>query len=265
MSSPPSTSPVRVTMIRCSTLLIERGEQRFLTDPWFRMHMRGLPVFRRPGRRAEDLPPLDAILASHLHPDHWDDAAVARLVAPPRRVLLPPDGLRHLGRSTPGWDELAPWTSTQIDDVTAWAVPGPHTFPPPDEVNFILDFPGWGRLFFGGDACFDPRILREIGRRFRPIRVALIPVGGTLIFGHRTTMGPEEARDVALVLDADVVVPIHEGGIWMSVPPLSLHPGRARHLLKAFRRRGEPERVCVLREGESVEVPASGPLLRVSA
>jgi len=250
MSDRPPT--LEVTMIRCSTLLIRWGELTFLTDPWFRMHMRGLPCFKRPGRRAEELPPLSALLVSHLHADHWDEAALDRLVAPPKQCLLPPDGLRHI-RRRPGvaYEEVAPWTSTTVGPATVHAVPGPHTFPPPDEVNYVVELPGWGRFFFGGDARFDIENLRRIGERFRPIRVALLPVGGTLIFGKRTTMGPDDAREAALVLDAGSVVPIHEGGIWMSVPPASLHPGRARHLRRMFKRRGEPQRVRVLSEGQT--------------
>ena len=83
------------------------------------------------------------------------------------------------------------------------------------------------------------------------IRLALLPVGGTRILGRRTVMGPTDARDAALLLDAAVVIPIHEGGIWMSVPPLSLHPGRCRHLVSLFEGLGQRERVVHLREGET--------------
>ena len=90
--------PFKVTMIRCSTLLLEWGEVRFLTDPWFGMVMRILPVWRKPGIAAEDLPPLDALLVSHLHADHWDEAAIDRkfrfttLVDPAERAYI----LRHV-------------------------------------------------------------------------------------------------------------------------------------------------------------------------
>ena len=260
MSSPGAgtePAPVRVTMIRCSTLLIEWGGARWLTDPWFGMHLRGLPCLRRPGLRPDAVGPLDAVLVSHLHPDHIDLPALSVLGPRPLRVLVPPGAVERLP-VRPGlrWEELAPGSETRSRGATIHAVPGPHTLPGPEEVNFILDLPGWGRIFFGGDARFDAGVLARIARRFAPIRLALLPVGGTRILGRRTVMGPADARDAALLLDAAAVVPIHEGGIWMSVPPLSLHPGRSRHLVTLFERLGQRDRVVPLREGESRTFPA---------
>lgn len=243
---------LEVTFIRCSTLLLRWGEQTFLTDPWFRMHMRGLPVFERPGLRPEDLPPLDALLVSHLHADHWDERAIDRLTTPPARMLLPPDALPHLRRREGvSMEEMTPWTQTRVGEVEITAVPGLHTFPPPGEINFVLSLPGWGVLYVGSDARFDAPTLTEVRRRFGPPRLAFLPVGGTLVLGRRTTMNPVEAFRAARILEAREVVPIHEGGIWMSVPPLSLHPGRGRHLARLLRRSVGGPRYRALRRGET--------------
>ncbi len=246
----------RITMVRCSTLLVEHPACRLLTDPWFGMSMRGLPVFRRPGLDVVDLPPLDAVLVSHLHPDHFDMPALRRMRPAPARVVVPPGSLAVLGNpSGLEWMELAPWETTALGATRVTAVPGPHTGPRPDEVNYVVEIPGWGRLFFGGDARFDGRVLSEVARRFAPFRVALLPVGGSRILGVRTVMGPEDAFRAAQILDAALTVPIHEGGIWMPVPPLSMHPGRARHLVRAFAGSHQGDRrVRVLREGESLRV-----------
>jgi L-ascorbate metabolism protein UlaG (beta-lactamase superfamily) len=262
---------LRVTMLRCSTVLLELGTLRILTDPWFGMRMRVLPVYRRPGMAAKDLGPLDAVLVSHLHPDHYDGAALAQMNPPPRRVLLPPGALKALGghilhgplrgpmrgHKIASWSELGPGETQNLptDGLRICAVPGPHTGPPPDEVNFIVDFDGWGRVFFGGDARFDAKVLHDIAARFGPIDLALLPVGGTRIFGVRTVMNPTDAWRAADILEARHIIPIHEGGIWMSVPPLSLHPGRAKHLVDLATSAGQGARVIALREGEHHELP----------
>jgi L-ascorbate metabolism protein UlaG (beta-lactamase superfamily) len=252
MSEPAAVAPsLTVTMIRCSTLLLSCGSVRLLTDPWFAMHLRGLPCFRRPGLRPEELPALDGLLVSHLHPDHFDRAAVARMTPPPRSALFPPGALARLQVPVGAdWRELPPWESTRIGPVGVTAVPGPHTLPGPEEINFVVDFPDFGAVFFGGDARLDADVLGRV-KGLAPIRLALLPVGGTRIFGRRTVMGPGDAERAADLLGAERVVPIHEGGIWLSLPPASLHRGRARHLARAFARRGEADRVVVLREGES--------------
>jgi len=236
-------------MIRCSTLLLQWGGQAVLTDPWFGMHVRGLPCLQRPGVRIADLPSIDAALVSHLHPDHFSRKALRDLA--PAMVLVPPGTSAKLRGQQPRWHELNPGDSVTVGDVAISAVRGPHTLPGPEEINFVLTYPGLGNVFFGGDARLDGQVLRHARERHGPFRLALLPVGGTRICGRRTVMSPRDAADAADLLDAQTVVPIHEGGIWVSVPPLSLHPGRARHLVQIFERRGQPRRAVVLKPGES--------------
>jgi len=241
-------------MIRCSTLLLSWGDRHWLTDPWFAMHLRGLPCFRRPGLGPEDLPPLEGVWVSHLHPDHYDPKAMARTSTPPRHWLFPPGSATALGGLPAGGRELAPWESTTIDGVELTAVPGPHTGPRPEEVNYVAQLPGWGALFFGGDAKLDRDVMRQIRARFGPLRLAMLPVGATRILGTRTVMCPPHAAEAADILEATTVIPIHEGGIWLSVPPLSLHRGRASQLVEIMARRGEAQRVMVLRPGQAATI-----------
>ncbi|MBR57245.1 MAG: hypothetical protein CMH54_04220 [Myxococcales bacterium] len=220
-----TTASLKITLIRTSCLLIQYDRWNLLTDPWFGSSMRGLPVFRKPGVALADLPPIDVVVASHLHRDHFDREAVASL-ATDDTVILGPYGTKRHCRSIPGANvrELDPWERTEVGELGFMATPALHTGPPPQEINYILELGPW-RLFFGGDARFSSAF-SEIAARVESIHIALLPIGGTLIFGHRTTMGPADAVRAASVLRPAVVVPIHEGGEWMSVPPASWHPGR---------------------------------------
>ena len=243
-------SELRVTYIRCSTVLLQCDGEAVLTDPWFRRRMWFMPTLRWPGRLPDQLPALDVVLTSHLHPDHYDPKAM-QVLSPPR-ALFCPDALRRLDGVGPGWAELAPWHSTRIEAIEVRAVPAPHTGPPPDEVGYVFSFPGFGPIYFGGDGTLDRETLRRIRAEHGPTRLALLPVGGTRIFGKKTTMSPRDAEEAADLLEAERIVPIHQGGDWPALPPVSLHPGRARHLARRFARRGEAERVVVLRCGDSV-------------
>ena len=104
-------------------------------------------------------------------------------------------------------------------------------------------------VFFGGDARLSEHYA-EARRRLGPVDVALLPIGGTLIFGRRTTLSPKDAARVASILDARVAIPIHEGGEWMPVPPASWHPGRNRHFVRDLQAEGGAI-ACVLAPGES--------------
>ncbi len=125
--------------------------------------------------------------------------------------------------------------------------PARHTGPPPDEVNYVVELGGW-RVFFGGDARRSEHHA-EIAARHPDVDVALLPVGGTLIFGHRTTLDPHDAVQVCGQLKPRWAVPIHEGGEWLSVPPASWHPGRARDFGRLLARSGLATRPAVLKPG----------------
>ncbi|MBM4395816.1 MAG: MBL fold metallo-hydrolase [Deltaproteobacteria bacterium] len=244
--------PVDVRMIRCSTLLIHWARFNILTDPWFGMTMRGLRCYRAPGMRPSELPPLDGVLVSHIHPDHFERGPLDEMRPQPGAVLFPPGALAKLAQPHgPGWAELPPWRTAPIGRVEVTAVPARHTGPGPDEVNYVMCFPGWGCGFFGGDARLDEDVLRQVRERFGPMSFALLPVGGSRILGRKTVMDAADAARAGAILEAKAIVPIHEGGIWMAVPPLSRHPGRAAHLGPEVRKIGSASRVVVLKEGEA--------------
>ena len=226
-----------MTLLRTSCLLLEFDGVRALTDPWFGTGMRFLPVFRKPGIALTDLPKIDYVFASHLHPDHFDPAAVARFGHPGLQIVGPvgtATACRGLGVGPV--HELSPWQRVELAPFRLRATPALHTGPPPAEINFVIEVGGLV-VFFGGDCRFSSAF-EEVREQHGPVDLALLPIGGTLIFGHRTTMGPADAARASSILGARWTIPIHEGGEWMPVPPASWHPGRNRHFVRALRRRG---------------------------
>jgi len=244
-----TAAPLSITFLRTSSVLIEYEGATILTDPWFQMSMRGLPVFRKPGIALDDLPQLDAIVASHLHRDHFDKGAVKKLVHRDLDIVGTVGTAAHCRELNVKVHDLAPWEHTRIGPFDITATPAEHTGPPPPEVNFMVDAGPW-RVFFGGDAKWSDAY-RQISERFDRIDVAILPIGGTLIFGHRTTMAPHDAVRACNYLRPRWAIPIHEGGEWLPVPPASWHPGRNRHFIRQLAQSGLPVQPCVLAPGES--------------
>ena len=105
-------------------------------------------------------------------------------------------------------------------------------------------------VFFDGDSRFSTAFGAMAAKGLRS-DVALLPVGGTRVLGRRIVMDPADACRAAEILGARFVIPIHEGGTWMSVPPLSLHPGRGRDLQHIAESRGARFDVILLDPGGS--------------
>lgn len=279
-----SVSPCQVTFVRTCTTIIKIAGRIVVTDPWFSMRMRFLPALVRPGMLLDQVPVPDLVLCSHLHADHFEPAAIARMAGPETVVVGPPGTAAALAAtglavnlSTPSASDspstIAPATIDHRPS-TIWQVlePGlgqtarvagleltpyrvPHTFPPPEENGYVIEGGGLS-LFFGGDGAYGP-IYRDVGRRHR-VDVALLPVGGSLIFGRRTVMSPSDAVQAAVELGAGTLIPLHPGGEWLPLPPLSWHPGRTHHAAIEARRRGLDLRVHVLARGGTAVLPATG-------
>ncbi len=243
-------SAFALTFLRTSSVLLDFDGFRVLTDPWFGRTMRGLPVFRRPGIALDALPRIDLVLASHLHRDHFDLDAVLTLAHADLSVVGTRGTAAHCRGLAAEVRDLSPWEVTEVGPLKLTATPAEHTGPPPAEVNYVLEWRG-RRVFFGGDARWSPHY-RAISERFPALDLAILPIGGTLIFGHRTTMNPADAVRATGLLRPTFVVPIHEGGEWLPVPPASWHPGRNRHFVRDLALSGLPSIPVVVRPGERV-------------
>jgi L-ascorbate metabolism protein UlaG (beta-lactamase superfamily) len=242
----------RITWLGHSTVLIELGSLRVLTDPLLRgrvAHLRRhAPVPRTPER-------LDAILLSHLHRDHADVPSLRRL---PGVRLLGPAGASTL-RGLDGREvvTVAPGERTPIGDGSVLAVHAEHDgrrYPfgrPEGALGFVIEA-GGTRVYFAGDTDVFAG-MAELG----PLDVALLPVWGwgtSIGSGH---LDPEGAARAAALLRPRVAIPIH----WATYFPL--HRGAGHALLRepgpafatAVAKHSPDVRVTLLAPGEAVEVP----------
>jgi len=214
----------RVTWIGHSTVLIELGGLRLLTDPLLRSRVFHL---RRQGPSPPRPESIDAVLISHLHYDHLDLPSLR--VLEPRPRLVCPKGAGALLAKAGFADlyELAPGESVALGDVRVEATPAEHggTRRPGGPVVQPLGFVvrADARVYFAGDTdLFDE--MAELG----PVDLALLPVAG-----YSPKLGPghldaARAAQAAALLRARLAVPIHwgtfraftqAGGSWFTDPP----------------------------------------------
>ena len=266
---------VNVTFIGNATTLIEGGGITILTDPNF-LH-RGQHAYlgyglvskrlHDPALRVDELPPLDAIVLSHMHGDHWDRVAQRGLdhELPVVTTGHAAKRLRHrgfgaaLGLST--WDSHTITKGTTTLTVTA--LPGRHApgwtrrlLPP--VMGSLLEFgavdgPKRRRLYVSGDTLVIDE-LDEIPRRFPDLEAGVLHLGGTrlpagarLPFGLTVTMTGATGAALAQRLDLPRVIPVHVDDYGVFASPL-------RDFTDAMAGRGIADRVITLRRGETVRL-----------
>ena len=152
--------------------------------------------YSEPGIRFEDLPPVDVVLVSHNHYDHFDIPTLKGLVKRGTLRAIVPLGNLDLMRSTgiAAVDELDWWQWVPMSsNVTITLVPAQHfrrALWHRDRTlwgGFVISGPS-GNVYYAGDTGYGPHF-REIARRFSPIRVAILPIAHSGRLRPRTLIG----------------------------------------------------------------------------
>lgn len=244
---------VSVTWIGHASLLVQLGGLSVLTDPVFSRSLGGIyPRYAPPGIARADLPRIDAVLISHDHRDHLDEASVKSLG--PETLFVVPLGLapwfraRGLVRVVElDWWETLPLRGPDGRTVTVTLVPAQHWSRRGllDERKtlwggYVLDAPktpgrtDGARFYFAGDTGY-PAAFAEIGRRCGPIDYALLPIGAYAPrwFMHAQHMAPEDTARAFVELRARVLVPMHFATFRLSDEPMAEPPRLLRRALGA--------------------------------
>lgn len=270
-----SPTTVTVTFIGNATTLISTGDLTLLTDPNF-LHAGqhaylgyGLASKRLhdPALDVDALPPLNAILLSHMHGDHWDRVGQKKLDhALP--VLTTPHAAKKLRRR--GFDKamgMSTWQSHTLvgsnSRIVVTSMPGRHAplwtkrLLPPVMGTMLemgsVDGPVERRLYISGDTLFIDE-LSEIPTRFESIHAGILHLGGTrlpagarLPFGLTVTMDARQGADTVEALRLPKVIPVHFDDYGVFASPLA-------DFEREMARRGHADRIVKVARGASTTV-----------
>jgi L-ascorbate metabolism protein UlaG (beta-lactamase superfamily) len=241
---------VAITWIGHASFLVQFSDLNVLIDPNFANWLFLLKRIKRAGLHISDLPPIDLVLLTHAHFDHFHKPTLRRLPQPQIGVM--PWGVGSLARGL-GFGrvvELQWWEGFSHADWKVTLTPAKHWGARTlhDEHRgyggFVLEHQG-RRIYHAGDSAYFGGF-KEIGRQLRP-EIALLPIGAYYPDSFRNVhMGPDEAVKVFHDLGAKWLVPMHFGTFRLSFEDMDEPP---RKLHAAALERGVSQHVKLLEEG----------------
>ena len=262
-----------VQFIGTATVLLRYGGLTILTDPNFlhkgeHVHLGyGLHAQRltNPAIEFDQLPPIDMVILSHLHEDHFDKLVQQKLKRDTPIVTTPEASARLAQLGFTRTIALSRWAALDVvkggDRLRMAAMPGRHgglvsarLLPP--VMGSMLEFSSGSsasgsssgapayRLYISGDTLIYDDIA-EIGQRYPDIDLALLHLGGTRILGVvKVTMdGSDGVRMMQLVAPRRAI-PIHYNDYDVFKSPLS---DFQREVAKA----GLSDKVTYLKHGDT--------------
>jgi L-ascorbate metabolism protein UlaG (beta-lactamase superfamily) len=253
-----------------ATVLIRYANLTILTDPNFVPRGEEIPLgygmtTRRltdPAIGIADLPPVDLVVLSHLHADHFD--RIAREALPRSMpIVTTPHAAEELAED--GFEALQPLETWEMHEhrvpggrLRLTSMPGKHapaalSVALPDVMGSYLEL--WDgaaagregtdptlRVYISGDTIFYEG-LREIPDRMPAIDLALLHLGGTRVMGVTVTMDADQGLELLETLRPALTVPIHFNDYEAFKSPLG-------DFVKAVDGAGLTDRVRYVRHGD---------------
>lgn len=222
----PAETGLRLSWLGHSTVLLELGGARILTDPVFARRaspfkLLGPKRFHEVPVKLAELPPLDAVLLSHDHYDHLcapTMTALGQMGVPIVTSLGVGRHLEKLGVSPArivelDWHETAPIAGGRV---TLTATPAQHfSGRGLNDRNHTL-WSSWviaserHRVFFSGDTGLTEEF-RDIGAQHGPFDVVMLEIGAHHPAWSDIHLGPNNALRAFEMLNGRALLPVHWG------------------------------------------------------
>ncbi|MFL5831774.1 MAG: MBL fold metallo-hydrolase [Solirubrobacteraceae bacterium] len=247
-----------IQLVGGPTAILEYGGLRWLIDPALSPpgEYGGLTKLTGPAVDVSEQDPIDVVLVSHHHhSDNLDPDGTAFLPSA-RHVLSTTKAAEELGGNVVG---MEPWSEVDVDSplgakVKVTAVHAQHGPDGSDEMQgpvlgFVLSAPGAERVYVSGDNA-SRKVVRAIVEKTGELGIAVLNAGAVQLSkfdGAYLTLSADHAADVAQILGARVVIPLHFEG-WAHFTQ------GADELEAAFRGNGIRDRLVMLERGQRVEV-----------
>ncbi len=220
-----------------ATVLVELDGFKVLTDPIWSARCSpfswiGPERYVPPPIELEALPEVDAVIISHDHYDHLDEATVRALAERGATFYVPLGVGAHLERwGVTRFEELDWWQAAVVHDedtgaqLRLQATPAQHFSGRGALKQDQTLWASWAilgpkhRVWFGGDTGYFEGVFEEMGKLLGPFDLTIVPIGAYDPLWPEIHLNPEEAVTTHRVMRGEAMLPIHWGTFNLAVHP----------------------------------------------
>ncbi|GFN31397.1 MBL fold metallo-hydrolase [Paenibacillus xylaniclasticus] len=217
---------MKIQLIRHASLWLEYGGTTFLIDPMFSDQAVNPPIHNSADERRNPLVPLpdhidkwlvpNAVLVTHLHPDHWDEAAAIAL--PKELPLFCQEGDRDSFISS-GFTQITEVQASAacFQGITIQRTDGQHGT---GEIGrkmgkvsgFVLQAEGEPTLYIAGDTIWCDDVKKALDT-YKPDCTIVNAGGARFVVGDAITMDEEDVYQLVTYAPYTQVVAVHMDAI----------------------------------------------------
>lgn len=258
---------MKITQIRNATIIVEYENTKFLVDPWLmpKDYMSGFESavnadIRQPRVdlpfEIEKIVKVDAVIITHIHPDHWDEFAQKALNKNIKVFVQSEKDKNCISKNGFTNIEVLSEEGTKYRNITLYKTPTQHGRKeiikplcesigmPYDAMGVVFKSENEKTLYIAGDTIWCNEV-KESLEKFKPQFIILNACSATVINGERLIMNIDDLKEVLKNSPSSTIMASHMDTV--------SHMTLSRQDLKYFKEKDNVYNLLIPDDGESIE------------
>ncbi len=259
---------MKITQIRNATIIVEYNNTKFLIDPWL------MPKDFMPGFEAAinseirqprvDLPfeiekitDVDAVIITHIHPDHWDSFAEEALNKDTKIFVQSDFDKNYILSKDFKNVEILSSNGTEFNDITLYKTftqHGKKEILKPicekigmryDAMGIVFKSKNEKTLYVAGDSIWCSEVNEAINK-YAPGIIVVNACAATVLNGEKIIMGVEDIKEVIKNAPKAIIIASHMDTV--------SHLAVTRKDLKEFKQKDDIKNLLIPDDGSTIEI-----------
>lgn len=261
---------MKITQVRNATIIVEYNNIKFLIDPWL-MPKDYMPGFesainskiRQPRVELpfdiEKIVKVDAVIITHIHPDHWDEFAEKALDKNIKVFVQSSVDKNYVISKGFTNVEILSEAGTEYNDIILYKTGTQHgrreiikplcdsVGMPYDAMGIVFKSQNEKILYVAGDTIWCEEVSGSI-EKYNPEVIVVNACAATLLNGERIIMNIEDVKNVLAAAPDSTVIASHLDTV--------SHLAVTRKDLKEFKTKNNIDNLLIPNDGEILDISA---------